>query len=271
MSQYNGFLKRLSGIKGDFKRENLNINVEIHPENKKRNLSFSIPAKYGIKFVNSTVFSGAVKKINGIYRFIVAKVKLIMGHKAKQTTAPAKLVDVDSTVQMGNEAPLDTHPANGISVDQKERVSVYARLVAYRRAGCRYIKKLFFKRKAELQAAPGAVAKYAETLNFKRTSKAIAADSTIMESRYNTILHSYEATGSSAPAQIVPETESIFSAEHTAGASTGATVGVNNDSSQKVTHNAKIATWIEPVVIDGVLYLRQTYSATLENDVLVVR
>lgn len=267
----NGFLKRSSWLKGDISRKKVNINVEIRPENKKGILSFSIPAKYEIKFVNSTVFSGVVKKINAIYRFLSSKSELIMGHEANPTTAPAKLVEVDSTVRMDKEAPLATHPAKAITADQKERFSVYAKLVAYRRAGCRYIKKLFFKRNSKLQAAPGAVAKYAEDVKFDRTSKAIAAESAIMESHFNTIANGYEAVGSSAPAQIVPATENTFSAEHTATAETAGTIGTDTDSTFKSAYGAKMATWQEPVVIDGVLYLRQVYSATKQNGVLEVR
>ena len=235
------------------------------------NVDISDSPKFIGKIRSVFSFGGAVNVLNFLCRFIAAKAQIFIGHKARPSTAPAKLIEVDSSFRMDKEAKPSTAPAKGIEVDQKEKVSVYAKLVAYRRAGCRYIKKLFFKRKAELKAAPGAVAKYAKAVKLNRTSKAVAADSAIMESRFNTIAHSYEAAGSSAPSKAVPVTESKFTVNHTAQASTAAVVPVNIDSLQKVTHSAKMATWLEPYVEDGVLYLRQAHTAEKSGNKLVVR
>lgn len=269
----------MSGLHGKITRKDkLDGGLTPKPE-----ISGSIYRKNGItgRVCPYSGFSGVLRKAGEIYnviakplfvfyRFLSANGIIRSRHTAEANIAPAVEIEADSAIKASKAAPLAAHPAKGISVDQKERVSVYAKLVAYRRAACVYIKQLFFKRTAELIAAPGAVAKYSKAVKLNRTSKAIAADSAIMESRFNTIAHSYEAAGSSAPAQIVPAVESNFRATHTAKPATAKVVGVNINNALRVNHSAKMATWIDPVVVDGVLILRQAYSATQEENVLVV-
>lgn len=270
MSQYNGFLKRLGGFKGNISRKDANINIEISPENKKINLSFVLPVKYGAKIVTTTVFFGAVKRINAIYRFIAAKSALIIGRKAKPITAPATLAESENVFYSSNEAPIATHPATNATVNHVEKLSVFAGLVAYNRAACTYIKNVFMGCTANMISAVGAVAKYRKWMQLESTYKAEAADSVIMESRFNAFTAESEAVASSAPAVDTPAVETVFTAESTATVILVGVSCVNAQEEQPTANAAKIATWAEPVVVDGVLVLRQSYSATKENKKLVV-
>lgn len=269
MSQYNGFLKRSSGLKGDISRERVNINVEIHPENKKRNLSFSIPAKYGIKFVNYTAFSGAVKKINAIYRFIAAKSELIMGHKAKAITAPATLIEADSAIQMGKEAPLASHLATEIKANQKEKVTVSAKLSAYIRAGLVYTKRILIPYRTKLISVPGAVAKYREIMGMDVTAKAEKAESAILESRNNNLPFGTYAHGISAPASVA-NVESRITADHEAPARKAVVVPVEADSAFKVSHRARLYSWVLPERNGNDLTIYQTFSGIQSGSVLEI-
>lgn len=270
MSQYKGRIQRLNVLKGRMLKKLKGLKISILPINTQPKAEIKPLNKYRATWDKGISFGGMVKRLNAIFRFLSAKDRIINKHEAKAISAPAVDVKADSAIQASEAAQLAAHPAKEIAVNQKPAFSVSAKLVAYRRAGLKYIKQLFFKRKAELTAAPGTAVKYAETVKLNRTSKAIAAESAIMESRFNKVQTGSEAAGSSAPAHIVPAIKDTVTAKHTATASTGTAVDVNVDSLQQVTHSAKMATWIDPVVVDGVLILRQVYSATKEKNILVV-
>ena len=267
---YKGSINPVGGFDGKVKKKSPSFNIGIIPIKKFSNAGIRPILKYKTSVKKYSYFDAFVKKLNVIFHFLSVKSTIFEKHKSNAISAEAVDVEVYSTIQASKEAPLIPNPANGIVVNQKERLSVSAKLVAYRRAVCKYIKKLFFKTTAKLQSALGAVTKYIKAIKLKLTSKAIAAESAIVESKFNEVQIGCEAAGSSAPAHIVPEIESTFSAERKAKASTAAVVPVNIDSLPEVAHSAKMATWIEPVVVDGMLILRQVYSATPKNNILVV-
>lgn len=267
---YKGSISRLSGFGAKLKEKLPAIKATITLFENAPKAKIKPISQYNATIKKSVSFAGVIKKLNLIFRFFSAKARIVNKHKANATSALSVDAEAKSTIKASKETQISVHPSKEISVDQKERLSVSAKLNAYRRAGCRYIKKLFFKRKSKAIAAPGTIAKYSKILKLEKSSKAISAGSSIMESQFNMIAHNHEAAGGSAPAHIVPAIENTFSAEHMAKASKGTTVDVNIDSLLNVNHDAKMVTWIEPVVVDGVLILRQAYSATKENDILVV-
>lgn len=293
MSQFKLTIQRLNALKGEMREKLLGLKAHIFPANTLPEVEVEPAKAFGGKWYKRISFSGVVKRLNAIYRFIAAKARIINKHEAKAISAPAVEIEADSAIKASKAAPLAAHPAKGISVDQKERVSVYAKLVAYRRAACVYIKQLFFKRTAKLQAAPGAVAKYTKAVKLHRTSKAIAAESAIMESRFIKVQTVLESAGCSAPAQIVPATDSDFStkhtaaainapaqivqtientvtAKHTATASKAAVVPVNINSVFKVTHSAKLYSWYLSELDDTTLSIFQGFSGVQSGEVLEV-
>lgn len=204
------------------------------------------------------------------YHLFTASGKIFFRHEAWGGTAPAQEMKADTDFVVAHDAQqIAVHTADA-KANVKIGTAVYAFLVSYRRAACVYIKQLFMGLKAKAIAAPGRIARYVEAIKVGRTSKAIAADSSIAASRDNAFLLESEAVGCTAPA-IDTTVESIVVESVSATAIPAAVTAMEIQKATTTTHGAKMATWIEPVVIDGVLYLRQAYSATVENGVLVVR
>ena len=294
MSIFSGKLRNLPGVKGKSTDQTLVIKARIEREDNAPGAKVTRVA--GVSGVISRIgrcLKAATRPLDILYRFLAAHQIIRQKHSAQASTAPAVEIEADSAIQASKEATLSAYPAKGIAVDQKERLSVSAKLVAYNRAGLKYIKQLFFKRKAELIAAPGAVAKYSKAVKLNRTSKAIAAESAIMESRFIKVQTVLESAGCSAPAQIVPATDSDFStkhtaaainapaqivqtientvtAKHTATASKAAVVPVNINSVFKVTHSAKLYSWYLSELDDTTLSIFQGFSGVQSGEVLEV-
>lgn len=270
MKQFNGRIQRLNVLKGRMLKKLHGLKISILPINTHPKAEIKPLTQYRATWDKGISFGALVKRLNAIFRFLSAKARIINKHEAKVISAPAVDVEVDSAIQLNKEAPLIACPVPDMQVDQKQRVSVYAKLVAYRRAGLKYIKQLFFKRKAELQAAPGAVAKYNKAVKMKLTAKAATADSAIMESRFNKVQTGCEATGTSAPAQIVPAIENTFSAEHTATASTGTAVAVGINHLFRAVHRAPLASWFLPEQNGDELKFFQVFSGIQSGNVLEI-
>ena len=271
MSIFIGKFHKLPGVKGKLTDRTPEVRATMERvDNGPKATINRVAGVTGVFFRVDRWFKAAVRPLDILYRFLAAHQIIRQKHSAQASTAPAVEIEADSAIQASKAAPLAAHPAKGISVDQKERVSVYAKLVAYRRAACVYIKQLFFKRTAKLQAAPGAVAKYTKAVKLHRTSKAIAAESAIMESRFIKVQTVLEAAGCSAPAQIVPATDSDFAAIHTATASKAAVVPVNINSVFKVTHSAKLYSWYLSELDDTTLSIFQGFSGVQSGEVLEI-
>lgn len=168
-----------------------------------------------------------------------------------------------------------------------------AKLIAYIKAQAVYVKKIFTPHVSKLIAAKSAlISAYRETFIVKGKYNAIGADSAIVESTESRFVAGHEATGISAGAETIEaHTESIkeeltavastatatdigilkdFKVEATAAASSATVLDVNINSLTKATHSAKMAAWGDPVLENGVLILRQAYSATQTDNVLEV-
>ena len=268
--RFNVKIKRLIALSGKIQEKTQKLKARILPDDTIPKAEITPVKYYDGKWHKRIFFSGIVKQLDAIYRFLAAKARIVQTHEAKANSAPAVEIEADSTIQASKEAQLSSHPAKAITVDQKERLSVSAKLVAYRRAGLAYIKKLFFRRTAKLQAAPGAVAKYIKAVKLKRTSKAIAAESAIMESRFNKVHIGRKAAGSSAPAQIIPETEVTVTAKHTATAIMGTAVDVNINHLFRAVHHAPLYAWFLAEQNGNILSVFQAFSGIQSGNVLEI-
>lgn len=227
-----------------------------------------------------------------IYRHIAAHIRIWMGHNARIVKAPATQISVDHDIKMSANANPVLSPAQEIAVMQQVKVllrsnpllspaqeiaakrqvqiSLRANLVACKRAVAIYIKKILTPHIAKLKSCIGSVVKCSNVINLGQTAKAVVAESAMMKSRFNKLQTGSEAVGNSAPAQIVPEIESTFTANHTAKASSGKAVDINIDSLTNVTHSAKLATWFFPEQYANTLRFFQVFSGVQSGEVLEI-
>ena len=215
-------------------------------------------------------FSGIIHKLDVLYTFISAKLKIVIQLRFRPTTAPAETFEIDTAFREETDAQLLAQPAEEITIDQREKATVLMRLVSYKRAGIEFIKSLFVKKKFNLISAPGVGIKYTEALAVERKTDIDAVGSAIIESRYNEVKVGVDVSAETAPA-VCGEAHWSVPVELETNVSTAESVDVGIEAENAVCCRFFMATWIDPVVVDGVLILRQAYSATqTEDNVLVV-
>lgn len=271
MSIFNGKFRRRGGLTGNVSDQTPQLRVTFTPKNDAPRVTITQGGGFGGAWHRvGKFFSGAPRRLAAIYRFLSFHDRIITKHRAKAISAPAVEMEADSKLAAELEANLTARTVADLTTDSGVKTSLTAKLVAYRRAGLRYIKGMPLKRITKLIAVPGAVAKYKKKMPLTVKIQTTAAPGAVMESRYNRIKENHEAAAISAPAELAT-LETTFSVGHSTKPSTAAALSVNLDSAFAVTHSAKIVTWIEPVVIDGVLYLRQAYNATKNGDILEVK
>lgn len=271
MKHFKGTIQRLNALKGEAWRKLLDLTAQFMPDTNKPEAEIMARKQYSGFWIIRKGFSATMRPIIVLYRHLYAKARVVMGHKAQASAVHAETIEIESAIQTATETPLSCASAKSMQVHRKERVSVQAALSAYRRAGLAYFRRLFFGVLASPGTAPGKnVPAYRGAMRLQRKATAEAADSAIVES--NTRLQTAtEARGAVAGSETVPAVSMSFSAKHTAQPGKAAVVGANISRTFQTRHSARMATWMEPVLIDGVLYIRQAYSATMNNGVLEVR
>lgn len=204
-----------------------------------------------------------------VLRRITAKRQVKTRHEATAETAPAQTIKASASFTSRNEVTVNVRSAAELKVDQKVRFAPAVRLVAYARAAMAYIKGILTPHEARLVSAPGVEAEYQKAVQLEHTAKTDVAGTTTMEARYTRFTADSEASGSTATGAITAA-EMILSAEHEAKAAKASAAEVNVREALKTTHTARLVTWGDPVVVDGVLILRQVYDAEQNGEILEV-
>lgn len=270
MSIYSGKLRRLGKLGGSLTDKKPQLRVKITPLNDTPKVTLSSRGGFSAKWAMAgRFFTGATRPLDILYRFVAASVAVLTGRKSKAITAPAQEIEADSAPVAGVDAPLTARPVQEVTAHARPHAAVWARLAAYNRAAAVYIVKIFTGRLSRAVAAPGVLTEYRKRMDLERVSKAETAGSAIMESRFNSFTSKDEALANTAPAEETA-THRVTPAAHTAKTTTAAAVSVPIDSPIMAAPSAKMATWIDPVVIDGILYLPQAYSATKNGNILEV-
>ena len=271
MKAYKGNVRRLTEFIGKVNKKMAELKARVSPDKKAPTAKIKKFVPYIGSWHKKIELIGIIKPLRVIYRFLRSvNNRIISSHRAKAIAAPATEMYLSSQINEDLNAPLIVKPAEELKTKIGLKSSAVAKMVARRLAMLRYIKGILFNPIAKLATALSAAAKYKKKIPHRAKILTTYAPAAETKSRFNVIKHKGEATAVSAPAQIAGM-ETSFATEHTAKANTANPISINTDSAVKVNHSAKIAIWRYPVVIDGIMYLRQTYSATAENDVLVVR
>lgn len=270
MKLFNAKIQQLNVLKGEIREKVLGLKARILPDSTIPKAEVTQITPYTGKWYKRISFRGTMEMVYIFYRFMYARVGAWLGVKAKAISAPAKTVEIDSKILSVEEAPLSSNEAAEIVANKAEKFTAVAKLVAYYRAAVVYISNILMGHSATLSAAPGASVQYQGEFHNEHTARADSAKVAIVESRYNRFTADSVAAGCAAPGEQTTAQEE-FTAESTATADSAAAMGVNIQAATGTANAAKMATWMEPVVVDGVLILRQAYSATMNNDVLEVR
>lgn len=224
----------------------------------------------GVMVKRATPVVERIKRLANRYVFFEAIARIFPRHETTADIAPTIDVTIDHAIKIDTETPLTPRPVEEIKVDRDVKFSAIANLVAYARAPVIYLKRILTPHIAKLISAAGAVADVREKIIYTiLTSQALKAGSAIVKSRDNPLTATSEVEGGSATAKTVAA-ETEFYSDGTAEPIAAEAVAVNAYSESGIDTAVKLANWMEPVVIDGVLVLRQVYDATLTNGILEV-
>lgn len=290
MSRYKGTLRQLNVLKGKITHNVKELKAYITDANNLPEVTVRNRTLYQATWTSKRYFAATLRKMYIFYRFCKSKITIAVKSNAKLDASKAGELKAEEDISVGVSAPLVGADTKSIKVNHSFTASTTARLVAYYRGVLFGVKWVVIQTKANLTAVKGAVAEYRKKIKIQTTANAKAADSAVCESRNNVacqvkaagsatdsngavahkvIKAKVDAAGRAADTAIVSFVKEI-KAEATAAASAVRTFEVSADAVANVSHNAKLVVWADPVLEDGVLYIRSVYSATQTGDVLEV-
>lgn len=230
---------------------------------------------------------------------IAAPLEMVLIDEAAYDSIDAPLVgseayEISNSATVGLEvgSPLCTGDSANATYRKENVLSVYARFVAYIRAPVVHLKKVITAHFAGAVNADGAEAIGRKREAMNRAVDVSKADAAIAKSKKNIIKSGVDATAYFVPAEDDFASDTAFIADSMATADCdpartvfgdescepekavsfgqAPTEDANAEAETDAAYSVKMAYWIDPVVVDGVLILRQAYSATQTEDVLVV-
>lgn len=207
--------------------------------------------------------------ISSFYRWIRAAVAIRIGVAAAPGDAPAAEVGGSTTIPVVVKTALRGQPVADGKASGSIVTALFAGLVSYSRAAVVYVSKIWTGVSAKADTAVGTEAAYEEALTLARVSRAGSADAVTTDYTTEVVAELLAAAGS-APADHCG-VETAFAEESGATAGTAPVIGANIQIFSAASHGARMATWMEPYIENGILYIRQAYSAEVKNGVLEVR
>lgn len=270
MGVFSAKIRDLHKLSGKPRDHTPKLTLEIIPQTQLR-ASVSKRGVFGGTWQRSgKFFAGAVKPLAALYRFLSSAVHIQSGHAASVLSAEATDLCADIEIKETTSAPVIAKSTADIRVASFVRISIAAKLVSYTRANASYIKGILLTRKAALQTARSAVAAYRKHVPTVVRFAARKTDSAIMESRRSEVKASVQTAATAVPA-VNACSNAKLTDEYILAAAVGApSAAAEMQTAVAVTCRAKITAWIEPVLENGILTIRQAYSAVQTDNVLEV-
>lgn len=290
MSKYKGTLQHLNAFKGKISRYVLELKAQLTDVGPQFRGSIKRQNFFDGKLHSTFSLAGIIKKVYVAFCFFKAKKRVRVKHDANLSAVSIAEMKAPKKAKDRINAPLINAGTESTAARSSVKASTTARLVAYFKGNLAFIKKIFTPHEASLTTVKSAVASYQEEVEMKSTADIQAADTAICQSvnkiecqvkaagivadtnttAVNKIIKpKVKAAGSTAVtsnASIVKE----IKAETTAAAVAARAAEISIHAVPKVSHTAKLAMWGDPVLENGVLILKQAYSATQNDDVLEV-
>lgn len=266
MSIIKGKITPATKLTGGIKKKKLGLKIHMKPHDALGGANVRpIPTiKASMNPLQS--FSGTLRRLDAVFRFIAAHAVILVGRKAKANAAPTVDINAETTIRAAVDAPVKAQPALEVSVDSKPFASVVAALRAYIRRPLTFIKGIALSHIVQPIAAPGAVGRFIKAVKLGRVSKGGVATGAILESRYNEQDVAVGADPDPAPGAIVPGADCSFIAEHEAKPGKASVQTVSKAASVPVVVRAALCSWMLPEVTDDTLTIYQLFSGIQSGD-----
>lgn len=228
--------------------------------------------------IPTRLFSGKIKIIRAylgkslIFQSVAllfANAKLKLQNNLSPKKAEARVLSCDKEDATKSNSSVTTASAAEISFGKEMRAKIASTLVAYRRAAMEYVRRTGTKLLGKLRSTAGKNA----TAIRKVTAQLLA----LLVSAAVKILHLGNMIWMAAASKLdTSGTKSVTAAramENETGINPAnvAGIAVNGSPVAAAVYMATLGTWTYPEVVDGVLVIRQVYSAEVKNNRLEVQ
>lgn len=228
--------------------------------------------------IPTRLFSGKIKIIRAYFgkslifqsvALLFANAKLKLQNNLSPKKAEARVLSCYKEDATKSNPSVTTASAAEISFGKEMRAKIASTLVAYRRAAMEYVRRIGTKVFGKLRSTAG---KNANAIR-KMASRLLA----LLACAVAKILHLGNMIRTAAGSKLdTSGTKAVMAAramENEKSINLTNVVGVVGNVSHAATtaHMATPATWTYPEIVDGVLVIRQVYSAEVKNNRLEVQ
>lgn len=223
----------------------------------------------GGKIAHVPTFTALIKLRGIIWRFLDAPAKIVTKLKAQISFSHGEDGSFTESIQLHRQANASHHTAKATAAGKSVKGELLANFVSYRRAALVNVKSIATGLLGEMQSAAGKAA-----TSIRNTVMRLLA---LLVSAAIKILHLGNMIHTAAASKLdTSGTKSVTAAramKNGTGINPTNVVGVtvNVSPASAAVYVATLGTWTYPEVVDGVLVIRQAYSAEVENNRLEVQ
>lgn len=223
----------------------------------------------GGKIAHIPTFTALIKLRGTIWRFLDAPAKIVTKLKAQISFSHGEDGSFTESIQLHRQANASHHTAKATAAGKSVKGELLANFVSYRRAALVNVKSITTGLLGKMQSAAGKAATSIRKVTSRLLVLLACALAKVLH--LGNMIHTAAAskldTSGTKPvtATRAMENETSINPANVAG------IAVNGSPVAVAAHLATPATWTYPEVVDGVLVIRQAYSAEVKNNRLEVQ
>lgn len=223
----------------------------------------------GGKIAHIPTFTALIKLRGIIWRFLDAPAKIVTKLKAQISFSHGEDGSFTESIQLHRQANASHHTAKATAAGKSVKGELLANFVSYRRAALVNVKSIATGLLGKMQSAAGKAAMSVRNMITRLLALLVSA---AVE-----VLHLGNMIWMAAASKLdIFSTKPVATArtmKYETGINPANVVGVTVNASPAATavYMATLGTWTYPEVVDGVLVIRQVYSAEVKNNRLEVQ
>lgn len=291
MSKFKGTLEQFGLLKGKIGKTLSELKAELRDVTNQPEARLKLQESRHGKLYSTVSFAATVVKEYIFFNFISTKSFVRSNRKSTASAAKSETTEASESTYTATEAHAESVPTADLKVDEHTKSDSNMRPIAAPTAIAQRKRKLAFALSALLDACKRGALNHARKIDISAEAVMSAAKGIDTESKraFDTkvtpiasdapgICTESDRAMYSAPSVIIADVPTIDT-NGEAGIDSKSVCFVGCGNSYAIEYQrekggsasyARMAIWIEPEVVDGVLILRQAYSATQKGNVLEV-
>lgn len=291
MSKFKGTLEQFGLLKGKIGKTLSELKAELRDVTNRPEVRIKLQESRHGKLYSTVSFAATVVKEYIFFNFISTKSIVRSNRKSTASAAKSETTEASESTYTATEAHAESVPTADLKVDEHTKSDNNVRPIAAPTAIAQRKRKLAFALSALLDACKRGPLKRVRKIDISTVLVMNAAKGIETESKRKSVTKVTAITNDapgictesdramySAPSVIIADAPTIDTKREAEISSKSAIVGgcgntyaieYQREKGGSASY-ARMAIWIEPELVDGVLILRQAYSATQKGNVLEV-